>query len=162
MTEFDETDMRLLSELSEDGSVSIPILAKKMGASPSVLYSRIKRMRERGLIVRFTVEVDEGMLGAGVRATVGINRDPKAKAQLHRAVLAIPEVIDMTEVTGRFDMLVTLRAPSLEELHATVTGKIGNIAGVQNTETFVELQKRSRRPTYRMAGRRGRARRSAR
>lgn len=158
MTEFDEVDMKLLRELSEDGSVSIPILAKKMGASSSVLYSRIKRMRERGLIVRFTVDVDESLLGAGVRATVGINRDPKARTQLHRAILAIPEVVDMTEVTGRFDMLVTLRAPSLEELHGIVTGKIGNIAGVQNTETFVELQKRSRRPTYRLAKRPRRAR----
>lgn len=159
MSEFDELDMKLLRELSDDGSVSIPILAKKFDISSSVLYSRIKRMRERGLIVKFTVEVDESLLGIGVRATVGINRDPKAKAHLHKAILAIPEVVDMTEVTGRFDMLVTLRAPSLEELHGIVTGKIGNIAGVQNTETFVELQKRSRRQVYRSrAGRHSRAR----
>ncbi|MCY4252420.1 MAG: Lrp/AsnC family transcriptional regulator [Thaumarchaeota archaeon] len=158
MSGFDETDMWLLRELAEDGSVSIPILAKKMGVSSSVLYSRIKRMRERGLIVRFTVEVDEGMLGMGVRATVGINRDPKAKASLHKAILAIPEVVDMAEVTGRFDMLVTLRAPSLEALHDTVTGKIGHIAGVQDTETFVELQKRSRNPSYGMAAAPRRAR----
>ncbi len=162
MSEFDEMDMKLLRELSDDGSVSVPILAKKMGISSSVLYSRIKRMREKGLIVKFTVEVDEGMLGIGVRATVGINRDPKAKTHLHRSILAIPEVVDMTEVTGRFDMLVTLRAPSLEELHDTVTGKIGSIPGVQNTETFVELQKRSRKPVYKMRDRRPRRARSAR
>ena len=158
MAEFDDMDMKLLRELSEDGAISIPSLSKKLGANSSVLYSRIKRMREKGVIVRFTIDVDDSMLGVGVRATVGINRDPKAKAQVHKAILAIPEVAEMSEVTGRFDMLVTLRTSDLEALHAIVIERIGRIAGVQGTETFVELQGKRRTPQYHRA-RRARSRR---
>ena len=152
MADFDDMDMKLLRELTDDGSVSIPNLAKKMGVNSSVLYSRIKRMKEKGLIVRFTIEVDDSMLGIGVRATIGINRDPKAKAQVHKAILAVPEVTEMAEVTGRFDILATLRTSDLEALHTIVIEKIGKIAGVQGTETLVELQKRARAPQYAQVG----------
>ncbi len=152
MVEFDDMDMKLLRELTDDGSVSIPNLAKKMGVNSSVLYSRIKRMKEKGLIVRFTIDVDDSILGIGVRATIGINRDPKAKARVHKAILEIPEVTEMAEITGRFDILATLRTSNLESLHAIVIEKIGKIDGVQGTETLVELQKRSRAPQYAQVG----------
>ncbi|MYB29773.1 MAG: AsnC family protein [Cenarchaeum sp. SB0663_bin_5] len=40
----DDLDRRLLHELYQDGSISVPVLSKKIGANPSVLYSRIKHL----------------------------------------------------------------------------------------------------------------------
>jgi Lrp/AsnC family transcriptional regulator for asnA, asnC and gidA len=37
--------------------------------------------------------------------------------------------------------LVTISATTLEELHNVVIKQIGKIEGVQNTETFVEMQR---------------------
>jgi Lrp/AsnC family transcriptional regulator for asnA, asnC and gidA len=79
---------------------------------------------------------------------MGINRDPKLKDQIHKALMKTPEVVDMSEVTGRFDMLITLRAQNLEELHTVAIEKIGKIEGIQNTETFVELQRTDKDPVY--------------
>jgi Lrp/AsnC family transcriptional regulator for asnA, asnC and gidA len=84
----------------------------------------------------------------GVRATMGINRDPKLKDQIHKALLKTPEIVTISEVTGRFDILLTLRARNLEELHSVAIEKIGKIEGIQNTETFVELQKTDKDPVY--------------
>ena len=44
MNKFDELDMKLLYELTQDGSISVPNLSKKLGINASVLYSRIKRL----------------------------------------------------------------------------------------------------------------------
>lgn len=140
--------MKILSELTKDGSISVPNLSKKLGINTSVLYSRIKRLVKKKLITKFTVLVDESLIGIGVRATMGINRDPKQKDQIHKALLKTPEVTMISEVTGRFDIIITVRARNLEELHTVAIEKIGKIEGIQNTETFVELQRTEKDPVY--------------
>jgi Lrp/AsnC family transcriptional regulator for asnA, asnC and gidA len=42
--------MKLLYELTADGSISVPTLSKKLGINASVLYSRIKRLMKKKLI----------------------------------------------------------------------------------------------------------------
>jgi Lrp/AsnC family transcriptional regulator, regulator for asnA, asnC and gidA len=145
---FDELDLKILTELTKDGNVSVPNLSKRLGINTSVLYSRIKRLLKKKLIKKFTIVVDESLIGIGVRAIMGINRDPKQKEQIHKALLKTPEVIMMSEVTGRFDMLLTVRAKNLEELHSVAIEKIGKIEGIQNTETFVELQRTEKDQSY--------------
>ena len=145
---FDDLDMKLLYELTLDGSISVPILSKKLGINASVLYSRIKRLMKKKLIKKFTVEIDESLLGIGVKATVGINRDPKLKEVIHKKFMETSEVVSISEVTGRFDIMIKIHAKNLEALHSVVIEKIGKIDGIQNTETFVELQKTDKDPVY--------------
>ncbi|MSS85780.1 MAG: transcriptional regulator [Thaumarchaeota archaeon] len=148
MHRFDDLDMKLLFELTQDGSISVPILSKKLGINASVLYSRIKRLMKKKLIKKFTIEIDESLLGIGVKASVGINRDPKLKDSIHKKFMEISEVISISEVTGRFDMMITVYAKNLEALHTVVIEKIGKTDGIQNTETFVQLQKTDKDPVY--------------
>lgn len=148
MHKFDELDMKIITELTKDGSISVPNLSKKLGINTSVLYSRIKRLIKKKLIKKFTIDVDESLIGIGVRATMGINRDPKLKDQIHKALIKTQEVLMISEVTGRFDILITVRAKNLEELHTIAIEKIGKIEGIQNTETFVELQRTDNDPVY--------------
>jgi len=145
---FDELDMKLLFELTKDGSISVPTLSKKLGINASVLYSRIKRLMKKKLIKKFTVEIDDSLLGIGVKASVGINRDPKYKDEIHKTLMGIPEVVSISEVTGRFDIIIQVYAKDLESLHIIVIKKIGKIPGIQNSETFVELQKTDKDPVY--------------
>ena len=67
---------------------------------------------------------------------------------LHKNLLEISEIVSISEVTGRFDIMIQIYAQDLEGLHAVVIEKIGKIEGIQNTETFVELQKTDKELTY--------------
>ena len=140
--------MKLLFELTQDGSISVPTLSKKLGINASVLYSRIKRLMKKKLIKKFTIEIDESLLGIGVKASVGINRDPKLKEIIHKQFMETSEVVSIREITGRFDIMIDVYAKNLEALHTVVIEKIGKIEGIQNTETFVELQKTNKDPVY--------------
>jgi Lrp/AsnC family transcriptional regulator, regulator for asnA, asnC and gidA len=140
--------MKLLFELTQDGSISVPTLSKKLGINASVLYSRIKRLMKKKLIKKFTIDIDESLLGIGVKASVGINRDPKLKNQIHAKFMETSEIASISEVTGRFDIIIEVYAKNLEALHNVVIEKIGKIEGIQNTETFVELQKTDKDPVY--------------
>jgi len=148
MHRFDELDMKLLYELTQDGSISVPNLSKKLGINASVLYSRIKRLLKKKLIKKFTIVIDDSLLGIGVKASVGVNRDPKLRESIHKQLMETLEVASISEVTGRFDMIIRIFAENLESLHTVVIEKIGKIEGIQNTETFVELQKTDKDPVY--------------
>jgi len=148
MHRFDELDMKLLFELSQNGSISVPNLSKKIGINASVLYSRIKRLLKKKLIKKFTIVIDDSLLGIEVKATVGINRDPKFKDSIHKQLMETAEVVSISEITGRFDIMIQVLAENLEFLHTVVIEKIGKIEGIQSTETFVELQKTDKDPAY--------------
>ena len=148
MQRFDDLDMKILSELTKDASISIPQLSKKLNINSSVLYSRIKRLTKRELIRKFTVIINESQLGINIKATVGINRDPKLKEPIHNELIKIPEIRSLIEVTGRFDIILSVFTRTLEELHKVVIERIGKIEGIQATETFVEMQRTDKEPVY--------------
>jgi Lrp/AsnC family transcriptional regulator, regulator for asnA, asnC and gidA len=145
---FDDLDMKILSELTKDASISIPRLSKKLNINSSVLYSRIKRLTKRELIKKFTVIINESQLGINIKATVGINRDPKLKEPIHNDLVKISEIRSLIEVTGRFDIILSVNTRTLEELHKVVIERIGKIEGIQATETFVEMQRTDKEPVY--------------
>jgi Lrp/AsnC family transcriptional regulator for asnA, asnC and gidA len=134
--------------LKKNGNISVPVLSKKLEINASVLYSRIKRLLRKKMIKKFTIDIDESQLGFQVKASVGINRDPKFKNSIHDALMQTAEIEHLCEVTGRFDIIISVLAKDLEQLHSVIIEKIGRIEGIQNTETFVELEKTDKEPVY--------------
>ena len=45
---------------------------------------------KRELIKKFTVIINESQLGINIKATVGINRDPKLKEPIHNELVKNP------------------------------------------------------------------------
>ncbi|HJY10668.1 MAG TPA: Lrp/AsnC family transcriptional regulator [Nitrososphaeraceae archaeon] len=148
MDRIDDLDLKILSELSKDASISVPKLSKKVNINASVVYSRIKRLIKRGLIKKFTVIINDEALGLNVKALTGINMDSKLRDNVLNELFKVPEVREVSEVTGRFDVLVTMNARSLDEMHQLISEKVGRIEGVQKTETFIEMRKTARELVY--------------
>jgi len=148
MDRIDDLDLKILSELSKDASISVPKLSKKVNINASVVYSRIKRLIKKGLIKKFTVIINDEALGLNVKALTGINMDSKLRDNVLNELFKIPEVREISEVTGRFDVLVTMNARSLDEMHQLISEKVGRIEGVQKTETFIEMRKTARELIY--------------
>src|SRR5213080_3382717 len=144
MGRTDDLDLKILSELANDASISVPKLSKKINVNASVVYSRIKRLVRRGLIKKFTIVVNDEALGYNVKALTGINMDSKMRDNVLNELFKIPEVREIEEVTGRFDILRTLNAQSLDEMHHLISEKGGRVEGVQKTETFIEMRKTAR------------------
>jgi Lrp/AsnC family transcriptional regulator for asnA, asnC and gidA len=148
MGRIDDLDVKILGELARDASISVPRLSKKINVNSSVVYSRIKRLVKRGLIRKFTIVINDEALGFSVKALTGINMDSKLRDNVLSELFKIPEVREVAEVTGRFDVLVTMTSRSLDEMHQLISEKIGRIEGVQKTETFIEMRKTTRELAY--------------
>ena len=140
--------MKILSELSNDASISVPRLSKKIDVNSSVVYSRIKRLVKRKLIERFTIDVNDAELGYEVKALTGINIDTKQRDNVIEQLFNIDGVREVAEVTGRFDILVTMYSRSLDQMHKMVSEKIGRVEGIQSSESFIEMKSRTKAMPY--------------
>ena len=140
--------MNILSELSNDASISVPKLAKKINTNTSVVYSRIKRLLKRKLIQRFTIDVNDKELGYGVKSVTGINMDSKKRDNIIDSLFNINGVREISEVTGRFDIMVTMYAKNLNEMYKVVSEKIGKIDGIIGSESFIEMKRRTKSMPY--------------
>ncbi len=148
MVKVDDLDLQILSELSNDASISVPRLSKKINVNSSVIYSRIKRLIKRKLIERFTIVVNDAELGYNVKALTGINMDSKKRDHVIEELFKIDGVREIAEVTGRFDILVTMYAHTLDEMHKMIAEKIGRIEGIQSSESFIEMKSRAKAMPY--------------
>ena len=148
MVKVDKIDQKILSELSKDSSISIPKLSEKINVNSSVVYSRIKRLVKKKLIERFTIEINNKELGFGVKSITGINMDSKQRDNVIQELFKITGVREVSEVTGRFDILVTMYAENLSEMYRIVSDSIGKIQGVIGSESFIEMKTRTKQMSY--------------
>ena len=148
MAKVDNLDLKILSELSNDAAISIPKLSKKINVNTSVVYSRIKRLLKRKMIERYTIEINDKELGYTVKSFTGINIDSKQRDSVIDGLFQIDGVREISEVTGRFDILVTMHAKNLAEMHNLISEGIGKIQGIIGSESFVEMKKRKKQMPY--------------
>jgi len=144
----DKIDQKILSELSRDSSISIPKLSEKINANSSVVYSRIKRLINKKLIERFTIEINNKELGFGVKSITGINMDSKQRDNVIQELFKIPGVREVAEETGRIDILVTMYAENLNDMYKIVSDNIGKIQGIIGSESFIEMKTRTKQMPY--------------
>ena len=148
MAKVDKIDQKILSELSKDSSISIPKLSEKINVNSSVVYSRIKRLVKKKLIERFTIDVNNKELGYGVKSITGINMDSKQRDNVIQELFKIQGVREISEVTGRFDILVTMYAENLSEMYRIISDNIGKIQGLVGSESFIEMKTRTKQMPY--------------
>jgi Lrp/AsnC family transcriptional regulator for asnA, asnC and gidA len=148
MTKVDTLDLQILSELSNDASISVPRLSKKIDVNSSVVYSRIKRLVKKKIIERYTIVVNDSELGYEVKALTGINVNSKKRDHIIEELFKIDGVREVAEVTGRFDILVTMYSKSLDQMHKIVSERIGRIDGIQSSESFIEMKSRTKAIPY--------------
>ncbi len=113
-----------------------------------MVYSRIKRLQKQKLIKKFTIDVNDKELGYGVKSVTGINMDSKKRDSVIEQLFSINGVREISEVTGRFDIMVSMYAKNLNEMHKVVSEKIGKIDGIVGSESFIEMKRRTKTMPY--------------
>ena len=74
--------------------------------------------------------------------------DTKKRDHVIDELFKIEGVREIAEVTGRFDILVTMYARSLDQMHKMVSERIGRIDGIQSSESFIEMKTRAKAMPY--------------
>lgn len=138
-TGLDDIDKKILTILQENSRSPLREIAREVGLAESTVYERIKKLRERGVIKKFTVVLDPGSLGLNILAFVLIKSKAGMYSHVATELKKHPKIVEVYETTGDYDMLVKIRARDSDELNAFLD-RIGDIEGVESTHTMVVLK----------------------
>ncbi len=142
MTELDDLDRRLLRALVADATLSAGELARRFGYSQPVVWRRIRRLQDGGVIAGRRVELDHERLGFGVSVFLGVKLATKGRVSLEdfeRAASAIPEVQMVEHVLGLYDYRLRVVARDLSDFERVLRRRIMTLPGVGDVEANVLL-----------------------
>ncbi len=141
---MDDVDRQLLGLLQQDAAQSYASLGQAVGLSAGATHERVRKLRERGVIRRTTVEVDPAAIGRGVLAFVMVD-SVKWVGDSGDRFAAIPEIQEAHVIAGSAAVLVKVRTATTEQLQ-DVLRRIYAIDGVSGTEATVVLETFFERP----------------
>lgn len=96
------------------------------------------------MIAGYSVQLGGAFLSSQVEAHVSIKVAQKLTARTNSVLEGISQVSQLFSVSGEYDLIAIVQAQSLEELSA-VLDEIGNLDGVERTNSAVVLETRFRR-----------------
>ncbi len=137
--EIDDVDRTILEMLQDDSRTALRKIAEKLGVSEATIFTRVKKLQEKGIIKRFTALVSPELVGKGLTAFMLMNADPKRLQLVLETLSKMDDVYEVYDVTGTYYALAKIRVENRERL-AKIIDEIGMIEGVQSTETALVLR----------------------
>lgn len=141
---MDDIDRALVLRLQQDAGQSYAALGTAVGLSAGATHERVRKLRERGVIRRTTIDVDPAAVGSGVLAYVMVDSNAWM-GESGADFAAIPEIQEAHIIAGSASLLVKVRTASTEQLQ-DVLRRLYAIDGVSGTHATVVLDTFFERP----------------
>ena len=142
-TKLDKFDIAILRALTDNARMSWVELADRVNLSATACQRRTQLLRERGVIQRFTLDVDLETLGYDVEAfvAVSIERQNMAYAVAFRdAMRELPEIRSCYMLSGSVDFMLRVVSPSLREFGRFIQERILSLPGVKDATSSLVLE----------------------
>lgn len=145
---LDEKDLAILSVIQENSKLTAKQIAKKVNSPITTVFAKTKRMEEMGVIKEYRAIVAPGKLSAGTAAFILASVSYRTKsdgAPVSQRVVAeeiakFPEVQEVHIITGDWDLLIKLRAESVDAIGKFVIDKLRPINGLEKTLTCMVFE----------------------
>lgn len=136
---MDAIDQKIVAELTRNARLSYAELAGTVLLSRNAVRQRIERLERQGHIAGYTIVRAGAETGEVVSALVLVYRQDRMRGgDVLAAITRIPEVVLCEILSGDFDIMVRLEAPSLERVRA-IWEDIAQMPGVRDTVTALTL-----------------------
>ncbi|MXU64570.1 Lrp/AsnC family transcriptional regulator [Oceanomicrobium pacificus] len=112
---LDAIDRKILSELQQDASLPLDEIARRVGASKTPVWNRIRKMRNQGVIRKQTVILDPDLLGFESCFFVLIRTSEHEEGWQDKFLNVIrnrPEVMEAHRLAGDIDYILKVRVPN--------------------------------------------------
>lgn len=140
--ELEPVDLRILDILQDDVTISTAEIARKVNSSKTVVWRRIQRLADAGVIKERVAILDHRKLGLPmmVFAQVKMSRHSKdALPQFMEAVKAFPQVLECHCLMGHVDFLLKIVVRSIEDYEHFVWQNLSQIDGVQEVTSSISM-----------------------
>lgn len=141
--QLDAVDLRILSELQADGSLSNVALAKRVHLSPSPCLARVKALRAAGVVRQYVALLDAKQLGLHLNVFISISLKQQNRPALEAfeaQVCAREEVMECYLMTGDADYLLRVVVPDIAALERFILEQLSPIPQVEKIRSSFTLK----------------------
>jgi Lrp/AsnC family transcriptional regulator len=140
--ELDRIDMKILTVLQENGSLSAAEVAEAVGLSQSPCWRRIQRLKAEGYISKIVALLDRQKLALRAHLFVHVKVVSNDKQNLHafsQAIRAFPEVMECHVVLGAYDFLLRVVAADMDAYQKFFFDKLSQLPNIREVNSFVAI-----------------------
>ena len=139
---LDYINYRILDVLSKNSSLPFVELAKQIGISDATIHTRVKKLLTLGVIKKFTIFVDNDLLGYDHLAFINLKIERGRTEETTNNLMKIDEILEIHEIYDKFDLLIKIRTKNLDNLRDIIVNKILSINYIKETELMTVLKTR--------------------
>ena len=140
--QLDATDRKSLDQLQTDASQSLDEISKKVGASKTPVWNRIRKLRDAGVIGQQTVVLDAEALGFEACFFVLIRtseHEAEWQAAFLKALRDRPEVQEAHRLAGDIDYILKVRVRNARAYDAFYQALISEVR-VYNVTALLSME----------------------
>ena len=140
---LDEADRRILRVLQQDGRITNQDLAAACNMSASSCFERVRRLREKGVIMGYTALIDPKYAERELLIFIEVLLDRTTSDifdQFAARIRRSPEVLECHMVAGGFDYLVKVRMKDMAAYRAFLADTMVVMPGVRETRTYAVME----------------------
>ena len=136
----DNVNLQIMNILGKDSTTPFVKIAKQIGISDATVQVRVKKLRDERIINKFTISLNNNILGYDHLAFVGINIRPGVADQVIEGLSNLDEVLEVHELHNKFDLLLKIRAKDLNHMRDIIENKIRVLPNILETELMTVLK----------------------
>ena len=135
---LDDKDFAIIEELKKNSKLSEQKIAKKTMIPMTTVHNRITKLRNAGIIEKFTIRLNYAAIGKPITAFVLLKTINQAdQKEVLSQISRMQNVYEVAMVTGAFDILFKARVASMDELKNIVVGSLRKQKNIGESETMV-------------------------
>jgi Lrp/AsnC family transcriptional regulator len=139
---LDDLDRRILRNLQADPDLASADLAARAGTSGAVVWRRVQRMKDAGVIRATRAEVDWRALGYSVEVSLRITLEKSTANAFDEAMAEarkIPEVLEIQTFLGRVDLRLKVIARDMSHYQDVWRTRILRLPHVADIEALMHV-----------------------
>lgn len=136
---MDEIDAKLLHILSENADATATEMMAQVNLSIPAINKRISKLRQSGMIRKYTILVDPDMAGKPIQAFIlVVLQQPSGAAKLTEYIKSDPDILECYAVTGEYDYIIKVCAKDVVHLEEKLN-LLKQQKGVAKSYTMLSL-----------------------
>jgi DNA-binding Lrp family transcriptional regulator len=143
ITYVDALDRKILTEVQQDGRLTVTELAGRVGLSLSPCHRRLRALEQSGAISGYHANLDANALGLTFESLVFVTMragDRDTVDAFEQAVAAIPNVLQAQRLFGDPDYMLRIITRDLPAYQKLYDNRLATLPGVQRLSSTLVMK----------------------
>ncbi|UCH04995.1 MAG: Lrp/AsnC family transcriptional regulator [Candidatus Thorarchaeota archaeon] len=140
---IDGYDEKIIRTLSENARSPLRDIGRQVKLSASSVRNRMERLLDRGIIERYTVDVNWRKMGYDIQVLLQISSWAGASREIYDKLLDYEakderafHVTQVYRTSGPANVICIVRAKSMEDLASFITGELETLRGIERVDSM--------------------------